>query len=216
MITEKIVIDKLQRNFTRAVRISDNNYIIKGFDSTYKNQILYNVNFSTGGVISKTNLLDRKNDAGLSIDGSLLYDSATHCVIYVHSYCNKILYMDTTLNLLHIAKTIDTFSAYQLSGKEITINKHKSFFTQSKPPRFVNNKSCLYDGKLYVNSAIRADNETEEAYNKNSLIDIYTLGNNQYVGSFYIPKYKKEKLLDFFFSNNFIVATYPDRVIIYK
>lgn len=214
LLTHQLSRELLPGNYTRIIKISNSSYIVKGFDSSGDNEFLYKINTANSATTNKPALLDRRNDAGLSTDGHILYDNSTNAALFIHLYSNRILYMDSNLNLLATGKTIDTFSDYQLTGRKVN-NKNKTFFTQAKPPRYINYTCCVYNHKLYVNSLVKADNESETSFNSNCVIDIYDHNIKKYLGSFYVPKYHNEKLRSFCITDSLLVATYPDAIISY-
>jgi hypothetical protein len=136
-------------------------------------------------------------------------------LFYAHFLNEQVVSVSRRFKSTAADGTIDTFSEYQLKGKRLAGSKNKSFFTQAKPPRFVNYACCAYNGILYVNSRIKADNETENDFDKNSVIDLYAIQNGSYKGSFYVPKPEQKKIQSFVVTDSLIIATYTSAIISY-
>jgi len=66
-----------------------------------------------------------------------------------------------------------------------------------------------------LRSRLKADNEYELDFNENSIIDIYSLKNGDYKGSFYIPAYKGEKALQFQVIGHQLYALHGKTVLLY-
>jgi hypothetical protein len=100
--------------------------------------------------------------------------------------------LDTNLNLKYRASTIDTITSI-----DIKTGAQKQTITATTPVRVVNSKSKVSEGKLYNISKLIADNESISSFNENAVIDIYNLTNGQYEKSYYVPLYKRDKIVDF-------------------
>ena len=69
--------------------------------------------------------------------------------------------------------------------------------TMAAPPLTVNRKSCLDGERLYIVSSLISANEQKASFNKNSVIDVYSLSDRRYEFSFYIPDLGKNKISSF-------------------
>lgn len=123
--------------------------------------------------------------------------------------------MDTNLNLLYRARTIDTFSSYLAKGATIK-NSSGVSYTLDAPPSFVNWQGCVGNDMLYLQSVLMADNETKEEFANNSVIDLYALSDGSYQGSFYLPKHKNSRASNFRIFNETLIAVYKNEVIKYN
>ena len=213
--TKKIQQIKLPRNYSKIVKISPNSYVIKGFTVDGDNQELYKFDLVKGEIRPGNNLLKKSYDAGLSVDGRLLFDTTSNTVVYVHLYSNRVLYLDSNLTLLGQGHTIDTFAGYYLQGKKVKKSAANPFFTVAKPPLYINTTAAVHNGFLYVSSAIKADNETYETFTNNSVIDLYDIKSRAYSGTVYIPRHHDKRILSFDVSGDKIIASYPDAILTY-
>lgn len=87
--------------------------------------------------------------------------------------------------------TIDTFSTGNVEST--TIDGGKTF-TITRPPFVVNQAMCIDKGLLFLNSALRGDNENKNTLENYWPIDIYNLKKRQYIGSFYLNAAKHETI----------------------
>lgn len=206
---------KIRQSFDRAIKISTSDYVFKGWDSTYSKITFRKHN------LDNSEYYEAKNDAnvqaaGIADDGLFYFDTATKSVIYTHFYSNKLIILDTNLNLKNSFSTIDTFTQYQATSATIRTGAKKSFTQFSKPPRFVNRKFCVSNGKIYINSSVKSDNELKDDYENNFVIDIYDLRTMKYLKSFYLPRPDKDKLIDYVIKGDVFVAVYTSKIISYK
>lgn len=204
--------------FTRAVMISPSTYAFRGFDSTIKtpDQIFMAKNFNTGEIKKENNLSERNSDAGISTDGILNFDSASNLITYVFFYKNQFLCLDTNLNLIRRCTTVDTTNLLNLKTQSLVNSKKEVSYTNASPKRLINSVSCVDNGYLYNNSHLKADNETDETFQRNSIIDVYDLKNSKYLYSFYIPHYKKENMENFKIIKNKLIVLYKTQMIYYN
>ena len=83
------------------------------------------------------------------------------------------------------------------------------------PSRIVNWESDVSDGKLYINSWMKADNESIHQFNNNSVIDVYDVITGAYKKSFYVPFFRGEKMESFKVCKNELVAIYKSYIAAY-
>lgn len=191
--------------FSRACLISNGNFAIRKYyrDSTGSDYELVKYSLKGNQISKTTSPFDRNNDGGFSTEGLLHYDSVSNSLVYVFYFSNRFLCMDTNLNILYPGHTIDTFSRPQINVKRFGSGVNLGY-SMSAPPKIINKLSCVNNGKLYIASGIRADNESEKTFLENSVVDIYLIKDGSYQYSFYIPDTNKEKILEFRISNNHI------------
>jgi hypothetical protein len=197
--------------FTRAVTIGPNSYIFRGFDTANKKtiQVFMKGDPKTGELQKQRTLLNE--EGGIGSDGYLNYDKKTSLVTYVSFYSNKFYCLDTNLNLVYSGRTIDTMNTVKIETGEVN-----NIITNVSPARKVNGRSRVANGRLYTLSKLQADNEKGNEFDRNNPVDIYDIKNGEYQGSFYIPGYKREKLIDFKVMDNIVVAVYKGYVGTYR
>lgn len=199
--------------FTRATRISATSFVFRGFDSKEKgaSQIFIKGNKQTGELQRKNNITEKSNDAGITTDGYLNYDETTNLVLYVSYYRNRFFCLDTNLNLVYSKHTIDTVSTFQVEA-----GQQGNVITNTSPARIINGKGRVANGKLYNISKLQADNENGDEFAKNVTVDVYDIMNGEYLQSFYIPYYKREKVSDFKVMGNKLIVLYKNYSVIYQ
>lgn len=203
--------------YTRSALLSSTSITVRGFDTTIKtpDQIFIKGNFVTGNLVREKNISNRSGDIGISTDGLLHYDSSIHLLVYVFFYKNGFLTLDTSLNLLYTAHTIDTFQTVQTEAGSIQSAK-EVVYTTTAPSRFINMENCVSEELLFNYSLLKADNETERNFEENGTIDVYRLRDGFYIGSFYLPLYKKEKIERFCVFGDKIIVLYKANICIYS
>lgn len=201
--------------YNQAVPISPNTIVCRGVDTNnIFSRIFIKHNLLNQTFTVENNISEKINDGGLSSDGLLHYDNSTKLLIYVNYYQNKFICIDTNLHLVYNGNTIDTTKTPQIQvgifskGKVTQIKK-------TSPSVFVNGYSCVDNGFLYIHSNLKADNEKMTNFTGNSVIDIYQLTTGKYVGSYYIPLYKGEKLRTFRVYNKLIYVQYKNYLVCY-
>jgi hypothetical protein len=199
-------------NYNNAVQISDSAVILKYFTGDSTDQSFCKLNIFTGQVNKNTQFTE-----DLSSGGMLLYNEQNTFCYYVHNYNNRITVFDTAINSRRTAHTIDTFTKSQI--QYLSRNKTDSDDMLYKPKggrMLINYLSQLYEGRLYVNSVVKADNETVLTNKKETTIDIYNANMDKYLESFYLPVPHKQHLKSFRIFNRKILATYTNHIALYE
>lgn len=161
--------------------------------------------------IAGVGLLEKQLDGLFCTDGMLRYDEETHQVVYTYFYRNEFICADTTLTLHYRGHTIDT-----TSRAHISVKSHDGKRTLSSPPHIVNRLATTYQGKLFVNSNLIADNEQPAQFSNADVIDIYNLSTGEYGFSFYLPRYSGGRITRFILFEDGLYALYPDALVTYK
>lgn len=168
--------------------------------------------------IDRTYSLKREPEEVFSNDGRLEWDAEGSRLFYTYYYRGEFLCLDTNMALLYKGKTIDTTTAQISIQRKVGAgpgNKGVKI-TQNKPPETVNRYSCIYQNRFYLCSSKIADNEDLKVFNANNVVDVYAAGDGKYEYSFYIPKFKGEKMRDFSVRNDGIVALYKSQMVKYR
>src|SRR5690606_26290767 len=132
-----------------------------------------------------------------------------------HHYTNRIIQMDTNLKLVNLLYTIDSITTPQIKVKTIN-TKDKTIYTLSAPPLIVNKNSAIFKNWLLINSGLISDNESQTEFKKNHVIDLYSLKDGSYKGSFYLPKTNKGRLVKFAASKDAIIVIYENLIESYE
>lgn len=170
--------------------------------------------------IDKEYLLPEEVNGFFTNDGWLVYDRSRSVLIYSYYYRGEFLCLDTNLNLLYKAKTIDTVRIANIKIGMIN-SKAKNGqvlkeITPVTPPKFVSRYVTTDGNNVYVLSALKSDNENKSSFLKNQLIDVYDISNGTYRYSFYIPKYRGVKLHQFQIKNNILIALFGAYLVSYN
>lgn len=161
--------------------------------------------------IERVGLLEKQLDGLFCTDGMLRFDEETKQIVYIYFYRNEFICADTTLTLHYRGHTIDTTSRARIS-----VGNHDGHRTLSSPPHIVNRLATTYQGKLFVNSNLIADNEQPAEFSSVDVIDVYTLSTGAYGFSFYLPRLSGDRVTRFALFEDGLYALYPDALVIYK
>jgi hypothetical protein len=138
-------------------------------------------------------------------DGVLHYDKQIPMLVYIYFYRNEFITMDTNMHIISRARTIDTTSTAKIKMTKVM---PENIITFSVPPLTVNKHSCVSGKFLFNHSGLRADNENKKTFDQSSVIDVYNLRDNRYLGSFYLQDYDHKKLSGFRVDGNRLLAIY--------
>lgn len=150
-------------------------------------------------------------DGYFCTDGQFRYDNTSHRIIYMYYYRGEFICLDTNLTVLYQTKTIDTVTHANLS-----LEKSNASTTQSTAPNIVNRRFCIGGDKIYIQSEIKSDNESERDFLNFYVIDMYMLQDGKYAGSFYLPKFGRQKLTKLAAFDKTFIALYKDRLALFK
>jgi hypothetical protein len=208
-------IDTIQKSysFNLAIPISHSSVIIRTYNDDNTKNILAKISLNESKIIKAPNILEAQTDGIFSTDGMLLYEPISKHLIYIYYYRNQITCLDTNLKMIYISKTIDT-----VSYAKIKVGKYTSegIVTLASPPSFVNVNSCVNDKYIFVHSALMANNEEKETFNRYSVIDVYSLYKGEYRFSFYLPDLRNIKINNFRVFGKTLVAMYDHYIYIYQ
>ena len=154
---------------------------------------------------------EKQIDGYFCTDGTFRYDMSSQKMIYMFYYRGSFVCLDSNLKVLYQAKTIDT-----ITRAKIQLKSSESGVTQSTPPNIVNKRVCIADKKVYIHSAIKADNEDLSNPSHGEVIDIYDLENGKYKTSFYLPKLERQKLTEFRIYKHHLIALYANTIAVFK
>lgn len=127
-------------------------------------------------------ILQKQKDGIFDADGKLIYDAEKSNPIYVHTYRNQIIVMNQSLNVLRRLHTIDTTSVAQIKIQKLKNGSHK----MTAPPLKINKIAAAYGGILFIQSNLIGKHESPQTWRRASIIDMYKLEKQEYLGSFYI------------------------------
>jgi len=108
--------------------------------------------------------------------------------------------MDTNLNVMYTAATIDTNSFAKITVASVAAGDSKFF----APAHSVNKRVRISGGRVFILSSLVADNEDAKLHKKNDVIDVYDVADGNYLHSIYIPLNKSAKVTDFLIHENML------------
>ncbi|WP_312902724.1 MauE/DoxX family redox-associated membrane protein [Chryseobacterium taichungense] len=160
----------------------------------------------------KPDLLKKYKDGVFDTDGLLNFDKENQSLVYVHYYKNQFLVLDKDLNIKGDFKTIDTISHPQIDVTELRDGRRK----MNKPPLKVNVTSTVKYGLLFNQSDLRGRYENSKNWENNAVIDVYSITEQNYVGSFYLPKPKNIKKIQLEISGDHLFVLVGNEMIRYR
>lgn len=197
--------------FTTAIPISASSFVVR-FYNKKKENALGKMNTQDLKLIEKP-VLEKQVDGMFCTDGVVVKGFGIPNLFYVYYYRNKFLSIDTNLKVNYEAKTIDTNTRAKIKISKI---RSTGEITLSAPPVYVNKNAAANRNYLFVQSALKADNETDKISEKTTPIDVYRLEDGKYLYSFYIPDFAGEKLTNFKVNENTFVALYKKYLYTFK
>lgn len=211
--SDSLQIFKTADPFTRAVRLSCSSVAMRKFKKNDRNQYFARYDLPTNTAKDEESVTANFGDAGLITGGYLSCGSDRNCV-YVTRYANHIYKLDSTMSVLTLAHTIDTFNNYTLTSKAL-VSKTGGLITNSTPPIVVNKSVALTSSRLYVISDVRADNESIQEFRSNTVVDIYDNKNFRYTGSVRMPSEDANHIKRITMDEEALYALRTDRLSIY-
>jgi hypothetical protein len=203
---------KNSSRFNLFLALSDHKYITRNLDSSFQQNILRKC--SDDGIVTANNyfLLHKQGDGFFSTDGMMRFDKKSGKIFYVYRYTHEIDCLDTNLHLISKGETIDTISFPEFKLGHITSEEKLTF---ASPPLYVNKGFNIFDGFLFVHSALKASTDDERQFRENAIIDVYDDDKLEYLYSFLIPDYGGEKLHDLRIDHSTLIALYDHFVCSY-
>jgi hypothetical protein len=154
---------------------------------------------------------EKQTDGYFSNDGQFRYDRNSNRLVYMLYYKGAFTCLDTNLNVLYQANTIDT-----LKHPKIKLKLVGDRITQSTPPPIVNKRLCVANGRIYINSNLKSDNQKNNDFLSSEVIDVYDLKNGKYFISFNLPKIENQRLTEFKVYENKLFALYNYTLVCFE
>lgn len=190
--------------FTLFEPVSDGMAIIRGTSSKTKESVLASINLADSLPIKiHHDILVKQIDGIFDTDGMLIYNQQLDKIIYTYYYRNEFIVADHSLEKKTSSHTIDTTRYAKL---EVATVHSRKITTLAKQPKIVNKKTASFGKYLFVNAASVGQFESEQMWNKASIIDVYDLIKNTYAFSFYIYDKRGEKMSEFIVSDDLVVS----------
>jgi hypothetical protein len=196
--------------YSKEAYILHDRFILRANDQQSKEPLFVKLNLENTATRVEDRFSEKSGNNGFSTDGILYYDTTTHQACYTYFYRNGFICMDTNLTVTLKARTLDT-----VTKRTLQIAHVGTSFTMNQPPPFVNYAGAVAAGNLFLQSMLKADNEYPLDFRENTVIDIYSLTNGAYKGSFYIPAYNEKAIHQFHVIDKKLYAIYGKTVVRY-
>ncbi|AZA73781.1 MauE/DoxX family redox-associated membrane protein [Chryseobacterium indoltheticum] len=202
-----------QAYFSQLVNMDENSFSLSTFYAPRKTQSL-GLLFpeSHESLLIKPDLLKNHKDPVFETDGQLHYDCNNQQLVYVHYYKNEVIVMGKAMNLKATYKTIDTISQPKIDISKLSDGRRK----MNHPPLAVNKKSFVQYGLLFNESNLIGRDESREMWNTSAVIDVYSTLEQKYIGSFYIPKPKEIKKIQFQVTDQYFIVLIGNEIVRYR
>lgn len=201
--------------FIRSCFTSDTTVALCAFDtSKSKDQLFVKYNFSDRKFARSNETADNGRDA-INNDGLLRYDKKNAELLYIYFYQSRVSLFNADLSIKGTIHTVDTFNNFSTHGSMTDMGNGKSLYTNQTPKYDISSLSYVYNGKVYIISSLRADNETEEDFKNNAVFDVYDTQERKYLYSFMIPQQRKDLIRDFIVRDNKLVILYGRSISVY-
>jgi len=216
MILKKPLLGNRYENFDSDIRFNDfqpinsNSFVCRSYDVNSQNLLVKDYKNSKGAR-RKSYYLERQVDGFFCTDGILLFNHKKDQIFYVYFYRNQFICLDTSLSVLYKGKTIDSISHANIKiGNISSQNKRVLLSSQSV------NKHAFTDGDfMFIHSDLIADNERVDLFDRNSVIDVYSLDRHAYLHSFYLPNYNNKAIREFRVVEDLVVVMYDRYLSVY-
>nr|WP_068887653.1 hypothetical protein [Pedobacter panaciterrae] len=208
--------------FDQSCAISSNSIIVRVVKTNngQKQRQLTKLVLSKGITIAKEFALPKQVDGFFCTDGQLSFNAKHSKLFYTYFYRGNFLCLDTNLQLLYESKTIDTVHRAKIKLGVTTSRFKDGTILESTiltdPSNLVNDFYTSNGDKIYILSALSADNEKVSIFDKKQSIDVYSEKEGKYLYSFNIPRYKGYKLDRFIVSDNSLSAIFNTFLVTYS
>lgn len=173
----------------------------------------YSLNDNTKTLVSngkESNLILRN-----MIDDGDLLNFDNNNLVYISYYKNPLYLLDSNLKIINTFKLIDTVS----SGPSVVFigSNGTGTLKYTSPLRITNPNFCVSNDNLFVHSLVKAENETDEEFKNNNIIDVYKIKEQgKYAGTYYLPKIKEKQITDFYVAGQKAIFIYQNVLLVYE
>lgn len=157
-------------------------------------------------------ILTKQVDGIFCTDGTLDYDKQTGKLVYLYHYRNEFVTLDTNLQVIYTAHTLDT----NVRAKIQVANMSTGISKFSAPPTYVNSRARIADNRIYILSSLLADNEDRKTRQHNEIIDVFSLDDGKYIHTLYIPLKGEGRITDFIIKGDQLFALHDQTLNTYS
>lgn len=199
--------------FSEAVPIGESSFALRSFSTKTKAFELAKEKSDSPFFEFKYGLLQKQIDGIFCVEGSLHTSREIGKLVYLYTYRNQFMVMDTNVNLINRYHTIDTFSHARI--KVVDIDGGRSRMVTGMP-LVVNAESCVFGSCLFVRSNIMGKNEDEGKFKHGAVIDVYNLPTGEYLTSFYLANHRGNNLSQFKMYGGSLIAIFGNYLVRYE
>lgn len=160
----------------------------------------------------KPAILEKQLDGVFDVDGILAAHNNTDKIVYTYVYRNQYIVLDSALKVLNRFNTIDTTSRANISITRLSNGSNK----MSAPPFSVNKGSVISGNLLFNQSSLKGKYEPSESWKNSTIIDVYRIDEQQYIGSFYIRHKNNFKMTSMIVGDEFLFVIIGNEIMRYK
>jgi hypothetical protein len=206
------------QTFLRSCKVADRQFAICTLDTGREPGHVFGLLDTRASRLKiSRSIFEKKEDGLISKDGLLDYDADSRTLVYSLFYESRIIGLDSLLRPKFVLHTIDTFNRNATRGGGlISADGSKISYTSNSPRYTINANISVNQGLIFIQSALKADNDSKEDFINNTVIDVYSIREQIYLSSFYIPRVNQEKLFDFKVMGGRLIVLYPTRVVVYE
>lgn len=157
-------------------------------------------------------LLKNGRDGIFAADGQLLQDPATEKLIYLYYYRNEFLVTDYGMRRFANYNTIDTAGVQRVSSVRLPSGAEQ----MSAPPVTVNKKASAYGGLIFIESDRLGLHEDKTLRKRAAVIDVYSIAEQRYTGSFYLSRPENIKRIQFLATDRHLFVLAGSELIRYR
>lgn len=203
--------------FDNPAALSKNSVVVRLFKSSKqgnRTELSKIILSRRTALITKSFSVPKLTDGIFCSDGLLQYDKNSQRLFYMYYRRGEFLSLDTNLNLIYSAQTVDTIRHPNMKFI-LSNNQSKKDKSLHAPNELVNKYFTISGTRLYILSGLRADNQSLTDFFSNGTIDVYAVKNGTYLYSFKLHRYKGLLLRQFHVINNHLFAKYDQHLLKY-
>ena len=196
--------------FTESVAFSPTGFALKSYSYQTKGYELAKKSISDFTFYNE--LLEKQVDGIFCVDGRLMFNKKLNKLVYLYFYRNEFIVSDTSFNINYRAHTIDTIRYAQVKVAILGDGKESML---GSPPAIINGLNCTDGDFLFIQSNLLAKNEDIDQFKSSSTIDCYNLASGEYLASFHVPNFQKERLSGFQIIDDKLFALFGSYLVQY-
>jgi hypothetical protein len=206
------------RVFLRSCPMPGRIWALCSFDTGKTPHLIFEKFNAARSLVEERNPIFPNKEADMiTADGLLQYDTSTRTLFYCLFYESHFLAMDSNTRLKADIHTVDTFHANTVKGGFTgSSRKNTGHYTNISPRRSISANFSVFDGLVYIQSRLKADNDSAAAFLNNTVIDVYDSRKQSYLYSCYLPHHSKELILDFKVVKGRLLVLYPSHLDMYS